>query len=352
MFAENNRISHRQLKRQIILALAAPFLLNLTGWQNMRGMNGLLGIVAGIAVLAVYVIFLVRLGPAYERLQKTVGRAQSVVIVLVYLMYILFTAAYLLDFVSNLASQWLLTGVSQFYVRLVILAVCVMGSHQGMQKRARMAEVSFVVIFGALVLLIFLAAIQGEHFPFSEFMRAQIRPARTGRAFYGICCGFSGLTLLPFLLPKVEKPSSAGKSVYAAIVILGAFLGAVLVLLPVTLGWDRMLAENNPVIPLLAGTNLPGDILARFDVIWIALLIYALLFSVGSLFYYSNHILQGIHLPVNRWLMAAIVYLISCNPFDGSEIASYYSKLLGTVFTPLLIFLTLYVYIWYARRRQ
>lgn len=351
MFAENNRISHRQLRRQIVLALAAPFLLSLTGWQNLRGINGILGIAAGLVVLAVYVIFLVRLGPAYERLQKTVGKVQSGVIVFIYLVYILFTAAYLLDFVSNLASRWLLSGVSLYYIRFAILAVCVMGSHQGMQKRGRMAEVSFAVIFGALVLLILLASVQGEHFPFSEFMKEQFQPGITGKAFYGVCCGFSGLTLLPFLLSKVEKPSSTGKSVYTAILILSILLGAVLLLLPVTIGWDRMLAEKNPVIPLLAGTNLPGDILARFDVIWISLLIYGLLFSLGSLFYYGSHILQGISFPVNRWILAAFVYLISCNPFEGYQIASYYGLLLGAVLAPLMLFLTLYVYIWYRRKQ-
>lgn len=351
MFAENNRISHRQLRRQIVLAFAAPFLLSLTGWQNLRGINGILGIAAGMAVLAVYVIFLVRLGPAYERLQKTVGRVQSGIIVFIYLVYILFTAAYLLDFVSMLASQWLLTGVSLYYIKFVILAVCVMGSHQGMQKRGRMAEVSFAVIFGALVLLILLAAVQGEHFPFSEFMKEGFQIKMTGRAFYGICCGFSGLTLLPFLLPKVEKPSSTGKSVYGAIVILSIFLGAVLLLLPVTIGWDRMMAEKNPIIPLLAGTNLPGDILARFDVIWIALLIYGLLFSLGSLFYYGSHILQGISFPVNRWILAAFAYLISCDPFEGYKISSYYGPFLGAILAPVMLVLTLYVYVWYRRKQ-
>ena len=38
-FAENNRISHRQLYRQIILSLAAPFLLCMSGkdWPYASG---------------------------------------------------------------------------------------------------------------------------------------------------------------------------------------------------------------------------------------------------------------------------------------------------------------------------
>ena len=48
-YAENNRISHRQLYRQMILALMSPLLLTLTG--RISGRNGVLaaGIAAGLA---------------------------------------------------------------------------------------------------------------------------------------------------------------------------------------------------------------------------------------------------------------------------------------------------------------
>ena len=41
-FAENNRISHRQLYRQMILALLAPFMLCVFG---KGGMNGILSLI-------------------------------------------------------------------------------------------------------------------------------------------------------------------------------------------------------------------------------------------------------------------------------------------------------------------
>ena len=45
-FAENNRISHRQLYRQMILGLLAPFLLCIPGRNGMNGLSAVLGIVA------------------------------------------------------------------------------------------------------------------------------------------------------------------------------------------------------------------------------------------------------------------------------------------------------------------
>lgn len=61
-------------------------------------------------------------------------------------------------------------------------------------------------------------------------------------------------------------------------------LGAALVLSQAVFGWERLIREPFPILPLMAGTNLPGDVLARFDVLWIALVAYGLFFSLGSVF--------------------------------------------------------------------
>ncbi len=42
-FAENGRISHRQLYRQMILTLLAPFLLCLFGRDKIWGIGGVFG---------------------------------------------------------------------------------------------------------------------------------------------------------------------------------------------------------------------------------------------------------------------------------------------------------------------
>ena len=71
-FAENNRISHRQLYRQIILSLAAPFLLCMSGkdWPYASGGlddgNGLLGLVLALVVLGFYVAFSHQAGAVFR----------------------------------------------------------------------------------------------------------------------------------------------------------------------------------------------------------------------------------------------------------------------------------------------
>ena len=96
-FAENNRISHRQLYRQIVLAFFAPLLLCLFREGNQLGMNGLAGTVAAVALLLFYVIWLIRLAPYYGDLKKSAGSFWGPVLGIFFLVYTIFTGAYLLS---------------------------------------------------------------------------------------------------------------------------------------------------------------------------------------------------------------------------------------------------------------
>lgn len=69
--------------------------------------------------------------------------------------------------------------------------------------------------------------------------------------------------------------------ILAFLTVCGIVLG-MQVLLPAVFGKNRLLAETYPVLPLLDGADLPGNVLARFDVIWMGFLVFGLLFSGKS----------------------------------------------------------------------
>lgn len=50
-FAENNRISHRQLYRQMILEFLAPFILCMYGARKLNGINALIGMAMALIPL-------------------------------------------------------------------------------------------------------------------------------------------------------------------------------------------------------------------------------------------------------------------------------------------------------------
>lgn len=342
-FAENNRISHRQLYRQMILTFLAPFLLCLFGEKRILGPMGILGTIAAMVILMFYVIFLIRLAPYYGDLNKNAGEIGSKLTGIFFVIYILLTGAYLLHILEVIVPLSILTGISGKWISFFAVVVCSFGTHKGMQRRGRMAEVSGGLLLGGILLMMLLCLGQGKFSYLSEMGVAFPGDAVSFlKSTYGVLCAFSGIGLLPFALEDVEKAGSAGKPAAFGILTLGGIILGMLFLLPAVFGWERLLAEEYPVLPLLAGADLPGNVLARFDVLWMGFLLYSLLFAIGSLFHYGHQIIRETRLGTGRFWMAVVIYLFSFLEFEGKGIEDYYGIYLGYVFVPILLLLQLY----------
>lgn len=344
MFADNQRISHRQMSRQMILSLIVPILLCLPGTHHILGANGLIGILVNFVIYYFVIILLIRIAPAYQNLPKTIA--------LLYLIPLVFTGAYLLATTARLVCTYLISGVPQWLAGLLILTVCATGSHMGLEKRGRIGEVSCSLVVGGFLLLYLLACFQGDSVYVNNPVQGAFRWLDSLDSSYTIFCALSYLGFLPFLLSRVSKPNSSRKPVFAGVLILGAMLGIALLLSQAVFGWERLIREKFPILPLMAGTNLPGDILARFDVLWIALLIYGLFFSLGSIFFYGSHILEHAGLQPLRLWMLLLVYIIAVNSFYGYQIEEWFGWLLSWVVTPLIAALTLYMCLWYKSKSK
>ncbi|MDD7220348.1 MAG: GerAB/ArcD/ProY family transporter [Clostridia bacterium] len=345
-FAENNRISHRQLFRQMILSLLAPFLLCMFGQRGINGVNGLPGTIIALIILCFYVVFLIRLAPCFGDLKKTAGPVLGRVTGTFFLIYILLAGAYLLSVLEELVPVSLVTGISGWLIGLLAIFVCSLGTHTGMQRRGRMAEVSGGFLLGGILLMMIFSAGQAK----MEYFQDMIREYHfTGKNFaicgYGILCGFSSIGLLPFLLEDVEKYGSAGKTVTGAILTLGGILMAMQALIPSVLGYDRVRAEKYPVLPLMDGADLPGNVLARFDVLWMGFLLYSLLFAIGSLLHYGHQIIKKSHMGTGRVWMAVVIYILSLIEIEGMGIQDYFGVYLGYVFVPGLLLLQILCFV-------
>ena len=110
-FAENNRISQRQLYRQIVIAFIAPLILCLFGNRKTLGLGGLAGTAAALAAVLFYVIFLIRLRYAFARPCKTAGVVWGRLTALFFLIYCIFGAAFLLNLLGEIVAVSLGTGI-------------------------------------------------------------------------------------------------------------------------------------------------------------------------------------------------------------------------------------------------
>ena len=352
-YAENNQISHRQLYRQMLLSFLAPFLLCLPGEGSLLGKPGILGILAGALILTVYSFFLRRLTPWYADPVKMLGKLPGRILGIFFMGYVILAAAYLLSLMAEIVPSVLVAGIPGEVIAFFAALVCSMGSHKGMQRRGRMAEVSGGFVLGVVFLLLFLCVGQSRISYLKEMIAASYLAGKDiMRSLYGFLCAFSGISLLPFVLKEVEKRSTVGRPIVLGIFTLGGSLMGMLVLLPAVLGWQRLKSEVYPVLPLLAGADLPGNVLARFDVLWMAFLLYSLLFAVGSLFHYGNQIMGRAGLGTGRWWMPALVYVISITEVKGKGIQDIFGSYLGYVFVPGVILVQAGMVVYGNKKRQ
>lgn len=343
-FAENNRISHRQLYRQMVLAFLAPFLLCLLGNERVTGFAGIAGVCLAAAFLSVYVLLLLRMVPWYTDLVKFLGVVQGRAAGVFFLVYVILTGAYLLNVTAELTASALITGIPKEMISFLAVLVCSFGTHKGMQRRGRMAEVSGGILLTGILLMMVLCLGQSRISYLKEMTKlSPVKGRMVIDSGYKVICGFSGIGLLPFALKDVEKRGKAGKTLILGIVTLAGILAGMLLLLPAVLGWKRLESEVYPVLPLMSGADLPGNVLARFDVLWMGFLLYSLLFALGSLFHYGHQITLRAHLGSARLWLPAVMFLLSVIQWKKTSIPNYYSFYLSYIFLPGLLLLQLYM---------
>lgn len=125
-----------------------------------------------------------------------------------------------------------------------------------------------------------------------------------------------------------------------------------LVLIPSVLGWQRFRNEAYPVLPLLAGADLPGNVLARFDVLWMGFLLYSLLFALGSLFHYGHRILDRTRMGSGKLWLPAVIFGLSLIKFQGTGIRQIFDFYLSRIFVPGLLLIQVFMALRGKRRRQ
>lgn len=341
-YAENNRISQRQMYRQIILSFFAPFLICIPGVDDLTGVSGAVGIIVALLLILLYVFFMMRTSHCYVDPVRMMGKLKGGLLGIFFLVYLIMTAVYILMLIGQIVPVWAVSGISVRWLSFWAVVVCAYGVDRGMQRRGRMADAAGGLFLFVILVMLLLCIGQGNEAYLKEMLdesRIQIRTV--GEGAYGFLCAFSGISLLPFILHDVEKRGSAGKTVLAAILTVGGSLLFVLFLLPAVLGWGRMQNEQYPILPLMAGADLPGNVLARFDVLWLGFLLYGLFFSLGSCFHYGNRILETVHFGSGKYWIPVIVYVCSFIQMNETGYSDLYKTYLKTVFVPGLLLIQL-----------
>ena len=341
MFADNDRISQRQLLRQMILALLGAWLLFLAGGVCQAGQNGLAGMALGFLLLAGWLLLLIRNAGVYENMEHYIGKAGRLLVIIVYLSFLVLTGSFLLRKISSLCGEYLISGISPEFLGLLLLLAAGAGIRNDIQQRARLAEIFYPFVMAGFVLMLILAAFHMRAESFADAAAFSLTEvAREGWRTLG---AGAVLAVLPFLLGQVEQEKRLKRPLLEGLGKVWLFLTAAAVILIGTFGLEGVRRMEVPVIQLMAGTRLPGKFLERFDIVWLALLLCSILFALGSLLFYGTHLteMRGDKGRIFRAAMGALIYGGSVLGQEGSGMEQWYPLMAERFYLPFFLILTL-----------
>lgn len=359
MFADNQKISNRQLKRQMVISFAGVLVLLLSGGVAGGGLNAVFGIILGYLGLLAFFFFLSQNVTAMRKL-VTGGKVLKWIVYLVYGSFLVLTGGYLLEQICKISHIYLLSEIDPNLLKILILVTAALGMGSDVQKRGRMGEASFSLIFWGFVLLLILAALH------MRIPDVQAMPKVNGKSMlsYGYLYFSMGtiISLLPFAYVKTERRKKQTWEMGKSWLLLTILIISTVLILLGTYGYPGVKTMELPVLNLMAGTSLPGGFLDRFDIIWMALLLFALLFSLGSLLFYCVRLVRTKEdsdkekeSRISRnilWGAAALMWAASMVNIEGIKLNTVYLKLLQFGYAPLFVIITLLAGCGLRRRRK
>lgn len=334
MFAENWKISLRQITRLMILDLFGVSSLLLPGMlSGMTGADGvfclLLGMAGGFVLLGLMQGILVQMkGSYYEYMKQTAGQLAGDIFMVFYLVYFITLAGYILYESTAMILTWLLPDGSYILVALLLLLFALYGTVRGIEGRARVYEILFWFLGIPLLFMLFLAALDVNPDYWTPIVWSSEQGfLKNSAAVWIFLLPLSGLLFLKPFCRKPERIAVCGKKALICVTILNA---VIYLILTGTFGQHTVQVLRRPVITLMSMINLPGGFFSRQDVTMTAVWFFALFALLNTGVFQGTQILKEMCHEKNSnysmWVVAVLVFLSGIGFFQSSVLTEIFEK--------------------------
>ncbi len=335
MFADNHRISRRQLGRQFLLGLSGIFLLTLPQIPEFSGWSGILGFLLGTALLWIYLFFLLRKTAVTRNIKERMSRPVHLIAKVILLSYLVLSGGFMVRNISSMVSFSLLNQEESWSIGILFLLAALLGTGHEIQRRARLGETACLPVVGGLFLLLVTAAFQIDKVSLAEFS-APVFSQVLKSAYYAFC-SFSIVGVLPFVMHRVERPQGSLRHLYAATGMASFLILLCLGVLQLLFGVKGVRIKKIPLTALMSSVNFPGDFLDRFDALWMVFLIFALLYSMGTVLFYGQYLISDNPGKLPGILLAAAMFLSAFISWKGMTVQDIYPFLIRYIYMPLFV---------------
>ena len=299
MFAENNKISDRQMFRLFTFDfLGIGTLLIPTALAGYAGRDGIFCILAGILFVFFYLkilsFLLADMKESYmDYLWKRCKKGFGLLLLCGYFIYFIMMASYTAYLFSTLVLSDLVKNISFPFVLFLILLLAFYGMNGGMEGRARVYEILFWILTVPLLIMLLAACRQVDVSYWSPVFVWDRRGAVSGSSYVFFC--YSVATIVLFLKEYAVcgadgRNAHICKNAWNAVLFSGAVISALYLILLGLFGNDALAHMQFPAVTLMSRVQITGGFLKRTDALMFGIWFFTLYALLGSMIFYAGKI--------------------------------------------------------------
>ena len=272
MFADNQRISMRQVQALLLLNLFSTAILFLPAElaESAGHSAWILLAVAGvlISLLLTVLAHLGRQNPEFsvvEWSRYALGNFFGTMVSVAVGLKLIFDAAMELRIFSEILCRTMYFEAPTWVPMLALTSICTAAAIQGVEARGRSAEICFFLVF--LPLIGFLAAVSCS----TDFWRVWpvVLPetAQIKSSLPVLLVPLQGVTFLWIIFPNLKRPQRAVKGIFYTCMAANMLYVLLVFLCLAIYGAEMLAVKVYPVLQLLGRVSFSGILLSRQDVL-------------------------------------------------------------------------------------
>lgn len=346
MFSNNDRISTRQVFRLFVFDFVGESTLVLPAQlAAFSGKAGIFSILLGGLLGSLYLWYLLRVlrgmemdlvSFLHEKLPSWLGRT-VLVFLLVNFVGMAGYGAYLF---ADVMQYSLISGESYTLILLVILLLAGYAVSGGIESRARVYEVLFVVLFALLFLMLLVAARTMELQYFKDWQELSAGAVARGSLPVVMC--WIPLFLVLFFPAYVTREhwNRMVGAVHGALWFAVVVIVALYVVLIGNFGSGALATMRYPAIILMSSIPLRGSFLKRLDAFMIGIWFFTLFALVGVFLFYGRELLQRMGQKKRGSLLVMLLLVfVTAELFYYGELREYFHSYMNCIGVPFLVIL-------------
>lgn len=303
MFSSNNKISLRQVYRMFVFDLVGICTLELPAKiANLSDSDGLIAILIGGLMASAFLWYLGRIVAGMGTdlisfMEQSVPAWLAKIILLFLSFHMMLEAGFGAYIFSDVMKRGLIPEESYTLILILILLAAAYAVCGGIESRARLYEVLFVVIAVGLAIMFLIAA--------SDFDFSYVGPFLTGSPGSMVKGGLMEVFCFIPLFAVVFFPAYIQKSVEKKLIrtVMAALWSAVLVLFLMYLlllgsfGSGALKSMRYPAVTLMTNIHMDSSFLKRFDAFMLGIWFFTLFALINLYLFYGTKLLTALFVP-------------------------------------------------------